>query len=130
VWRLQMFCEYEHLVIRWFFVINWFSGFGCPQVVFLFGFKEFLLRNQISVLTALLLYIFDYLFGCNWFGVFITFILIKYEFANSCLTTFFFFFAQVWIFGMCVWTWRSFSLDGPDKVSCSLCVRTACGRNS
>jgi hypothetical protein len=128
VWRLQMFCEYEHIVIRWFFVINWFSGFGCPQVVFLFGFKEFPLRNQISVLTALLLYIFDYLFGCNWFGVFITFILIKYEFANSCLTTFFFFFCSSMNFwNVCLnmtffFSWRTW--QGLMFPLCPNCLRT------
>jgi hypothetical protein len=39
-------------------------------VVFLFEFKEFPLRNQIYVLTVLLLYIFSYLFSYDWFGVY------------------------------------------------------------
>jgi hypothetical protein len=39
-------------------------------VVFLFGFKEFRLHNQIYVLTILLLYIFGYLFGWGQFGVY------------------------------------------------------------
>jgi hypothetical protein len=39
-------------------------------VIFLFGFKEFPLHNQISVLTILLLYIFGELLGCGCFAIF------------------------------------------------------------
>jgi hypothetical protein len=36
-----------------FIRINWFPGFGCLGVVFLFEFKEFPFRNQISMSTTL-----------------------------------------------------------------------------
>jgi len=74
-----MFYKYEHLVIRCFFAINWFSRFGYPKVIFLFEFKEFSLRNQISILTALLLYIFAELFSYGWFRDWLLFSIEMYE---------------------------------------------------
>jgi len=57
-------CEHELLVIRCFFVIVDFLGrLIVPYWFFSLGFKEFLLRNQISMLTVSLLFIFGYLFG-------------------------------------------------------------------
>jgi len=56
-------------------------------VFFIFGFEEFSLRNQISVLTILLLYIFGNLFGCGWFEVYNYFQLVS-ERVHSSLINF------------------------------------------
>jgi hypothetical protein len=52
-------------------------------VVFLFEFKEFPHRKQISVSTALLLYIFGELFGCGWYGVYLLFSVLVHIFHQS-----------------------------------------------
>jgi hypothetical protein len=60
-------------VIRCFFVLIDFLGLTVSYWFFFLNFKEFSLHNQISMLIALLLYIFDELFDCGWFEVYLLF---------------------------------------------------------
>jgi hypothetical protein len=69
----KSFMSMNIFVIRCFFVLIDFLGLTVSYWFFFLNFKEFSLHNQISMLIALLLYIFDELFDCGWFEVYLLF---------------------------------------------------------